>query len=383
MSQRITHEVLDELLDQGVAPAVTIYMPTHRSASPPHISEDRTRYKNLIRKAEEIMSQHDDRSPDVIRSVMDRLNAFIDDIEFWERRMECTVFCVNPESVTVLDAPIDTEEYVAVDTHFHLAPLFALARENVPFYVLTVSLQNPQLFKGDMYELEPAGVALPTDMKSALSIDEMAQRQHHYHGRAGGYATGQRAGSNARDAGDEERRMYYRMIDEKVCSVADTSWPLVLVGLETEVAEYRHISKYPRLMERSIDSNYAQATSAEIHQAVWPVVREEIIDQMQKEAVERFEELRGLERAVVSRAAIKDAAEKGRIDTLFVRLLAKTRDTVRDGMKEVMRITFMDAPQNQFVDQIALQAWHQGATVINLDDTKVPEMPFVAAALRY
>lgn len=381
---RVSRELLQDLTEQAVSPAVTIYLPTHRRSSPPHLQEDQIRFKNLMRKVEEIMGNDPDKDNDTQQAIMSRLEELHDNQDFWTNRSEAAVICVNPSMLTALDAPMDTEEYVAVDTHFHLGPLFALTSINRPYHVLLLAEQEPRVFRGDLYGLEATSVELPRDVRSALMIDEMSQRQHHYNAksRAGG-SSGQNAGSNAKDSGDEERLKFFRMIDEKIRNGLDTTLPLLLVGVTSEVAEYRSISKYQNILKEAVDGNHTKLALTELHDIVRPVIEKVLVEKAATEAAERYEELKGQERAVAEPAAVKDAAEKGRIDTLFVNNLAITSDTVRDNDYDVKRISFLDAQKNLLLDRLALVAWSQGSKIVNLDAEHMPEHSWIAATLRY
>ncbi len=379
---KLSTEALGELLHQSSAPAVSIYLPTHRQATPPHKHEDQTRYKNRLRHVATILHSYD--APNsIIDSLLARLEALHTDQEFWQNRLDGLAVFASPKGLWVYDLPLDCEEYSAVDTHFHVAPLLALVQDNLPFLVLALNLQTPRLYQGDMYGLEPVtALTLPHDLISALKIDEFSQRQQHYHVKAGGYATGQHGGGTVKDTGHEEKLRFLRLVDEALRRF-DDSKPLILAGATPVIADYRSISSYPHVLEGVIEGDIRDDELVARHEQAWTILSDEYIQQRHQAAVERLAALAGQARVTTEPAAILDAAETGRIDTLLVSVSTHTRDTVRDVVSRVKKIIFPAEQHRQFIDQTALLTWYQGGQVLDIEPRLIPVNAPLAAILRY
>ncbi len=84
--QVLSYQAINELLSEKPrAPAVTIYLPTHISASPPHMSEDQIRLKNIKNKAIKILNAREERASKFAEELDRSLESFLSDTVFWER----------------------------------------------------------------------------------------------------------------------------------------------------------------------------------------------------------------------------------------------------------------------------------------------------------
>jgi hypothetical protein len=384
---KISSKIVDTLIQsKPAAPAVTMYVPTHKSASPPHMSEDQTRFKNLFHRALEILDNRDKHNK-FNAEFKKRCEALLEDRNFWEERTQSLLICARPEMFEHYHLPIDSDEYVAVDDHFHLTPVLGLIHDLQEYYVLSVTQKNPALWKGDLYDLYPTDASLPETLEAALNLDEPNARTEHAESAVGSSMnTGVYNGrGGARDPREEDRFRFFRMIDQIVYHQTDRSLPLILAGIESDVAEYRKESKYPNLAKSCIHVNFGADDRPALHQKAMSVIREEIIGPAHHQALERFLRLSGQspEKTAEQIAAVKKAAEGGRVDTLLVGMSRETRDTVRDNDTAVTKLVFPSEEQSQAVDYIARQVFNQSGSIINLDQEEMPHHNLLLAINRY
>ena len=73
-------------------------------------------------------------------------------------------------------------------------------------------------------------------------------------------------------------------------------------------------------------------------------------------------------------AAIRDAAEQGRIDKLLIGTLRYTTDTVRDNTEPVPVITFPEPEPSQAIHDIASRVWNASGTIIPIDQAKLAHL---------
>lgn len=382
----ISKDTLTALINQAEGPKVSLYLPTHRAASPEHLREDTLRFKNLLSTVDGILKNRDS-TRRIHDAITVQLKALLQDQDFWRHQTEGLAIFVNPVSLTYFNLPLTTDEYVAVDTHYHLAPLLGLLQESQPYYVLAIARQHPILYKGDQYKLERADIELPIDPEAALHIDEITTEDR------GKYALrGQRMastgtvvygrGGGEKDEQDEFKRQFFRIIDQKICRQSDISLPLIVAGTETEVCDYKDISSHPKLLEETIEGNHTTGDIAYLHQAAQKIILKDI--QKKHNALhERYDELTGAERTVTDPAAILDATEKGRIDTLLLALKATTPDNAQDSLAPEPKITFPSENNRALIDQVALQAWSMGGTIYNCEASHLADSTAMAAMLRY
>lgn len=387
--QKLDIDRINRLVDEsGRGAHVTIYLPTHKAASPPHMTEDQIRCKNLMRAASSTLR---DNNQSQLADFLDRKHAeMLEDKSFWEHQLYGLLICARQDDMQLFYLPIDTEEYVSIDSVYHLAPVFGLLHDAHDYYVLAVSQHQPRLLKGNMYELVDAGIKMPDNLETALQIDEMNQKSEQQRSAKG--ANGNIGGSfngrgGAKNPAEAERQRYWRILDELIREQVDTSLPLVLAGVESETVEFRNVSNWPKLLDGTITGNHSSDNPNELFDEAKAIVSRELDEQDHEQAVEHFEMLQGANAARTADTfdAIEDAASQGRVDTLLVGTVRHTTDTVRDNNNEVPVLSFMeDARQNRLLHEVAMEVWKTSGQVINLEQDS-PELGHkpALAALRY
>ncbi len=394
---KLSSERITSLLENATGgPAVTMYVPSHKVATPPNMHEDQTRFKNLMNKALETLNNRDKHNP-FNKYFKDQCEALLNDKLFWENLSQSFILTARPDMFEVTHLPVDSDEYVAVDDHFHLAPIYGLCEDMQPYYVLLVSLKNPRLYRGDSYGLELMDAELPKSVSEALNVDEMHTKSIQFHSGAGmsvrAGMRGPSGGSEAmfhghgagKDSGNAEKEQYLRILDAMMNKHIDTSLPLILAGVEAEVSEFKSLSKHGNILKAFARGNFTESNTAELHHQTQAILHEEVIEIRHQKAIEDFERLQGEDpdRATTQFANIKDAAESGRAGTLLLALTRKTTDTVRDNTEQVMKIIFPADKISQAIDYIAQQAWRNGSKILNIIESKAPGRALVAATMRY
>lgn len=382
---KITSDRLTNLLTKEItSPAVTIYLPSHRYASPPNMTEDQIRFKNLARKAIAELESHD-KHDDFIQEFREHAQQLMDTPNFWENLTESLLICASPGMFEYYHLPIDSEEYVSVDDHFHLTPVIGLVSDMSEYYVLTVSQQQPTLFKGDMYELKHEGLELPKTIEEALNIDELQKQDLQFNVTRAPKGAMFHGHGGSKDMANNDRHKFFRLIDSMVCYEIDTKLPLILAGTENEIAEYSEHTQHPNILNSHIEGSYNSDDFVKLHKQALRIMQDEIISKNHEEALEQFSRMNGQspERTSTDLEALENAAETGKVDTLLVGMSRKTRDTVRDNMDEVPKLVFPAEKDNQRVDHIARQVFTQSGKIVNLFQDQMPEQKLALAINRY
>jgi hypothetical protein len=381
----LSQQAITELLKQTTrGPAVTIYLPTHRAATGPNITQDQIRCKNLFRKANEILTQRGDSSK-LTGELSAQLSQLLENQEFWSRNSDGLLLCAVPGDIRMYYLPIDTEPYASVDDTFHLAPIFSLISDVQDYYVLAVAQHEPVLFKGSLNVLKPDDIVLPLSVAAALNIDEQSPGEHQ---RSAAGANSSSSAYNGRggskDLAEDDRRHFWRLLDERINTRADTKLPLLLAGTVSEVAEYRAVSRYPRILERSIAGSYGGADANRLSTEAAEIVRTGLIEPFRQHIVSEFSRLWGEkpDRVAHELAAVRMAATTGRVGSLLIGMLRCTTDTVRDNKLPLLVLSFPDG--QAALHAIAQTVWQAAGRVVNIESALMPEPAKSAAAiLRY
>lgn len=359
--QDIDKSILRELINTKTEPAVTIYVPMHVSAAPPHISENQIRLKNLMRRAAEKV-RHEYKHSSLPASLEKAVSQLHDNLGFWEEQKPGLLICASESQIQMFHLPIDTEEYVAIDAHFHLAPVIGLLHDEHEFYLLALAQHDPKLYKGSLlYGLEPVRARLPANPKEALSLDETKKST-------------------------EDRVRFFRLLDKAVSNAINDRLPLILAGTETDVAEYRELSRYHYILNEAIHGNHALDNPRLLFEMAARIIRCEIVAPEHRSIANEYRQINGANPDKTSHdpASIIEAAEEGRIDKLLTRLSRQTADNVQDSDKDMPRITFPQSESdNKQLNEVALSVWNTSGMVLNLQPDEMPEATLMAARLRY
>lgn len=365
-------------------PAVTIYLPTHRRASPPKISADEVRLKNLKNRAVKII-----RTLDYEKEFADKLNAqlnsLIESLPFWEHQEKSLLICASPDLLGLFSLPLDTEEYLSVDRMFHLAPIFGLVNDFQNYYVLCISQHEPALLSGDYYRLYRLHVSLPRSLRQALRIDESGRISEQQHS-----AQGNKAGYNGR-GGDknitqEERLRFWRMIDRQCLKYVKPDRPLLLAGIESEVAEYLMQTRYRYVIKNHIEGSWGNPNLSELFPLALEAIKQEVVGARHAAAINEFKRLRGNTPELTAHNLINvmSAAEQGRVDKLLLAGIRFTADTVRDNSRPAEVISFPPPETAQIVNKVALEVWNSRGKIVLLQRQQMPvHGALMLASLRY
>lgn len=152
-------------------------------------------------------------------------------------------------------------------------------KNNIDFYVLTLSHNKVKLYKGDQYGLMPVTLkSLPTDMKSALNIDEYPNwRETHTIAptRTGKGSEAYHGQYNVRQTDKIMLEQYFRSINKHLHTFLHLKRePLLLAGVNYLLPIYRHVNTYPFLLPQSLLGNVDRMNLNDLHLKAWPLIKQ-------------------------------------------------------------------------------------------------------------
>ncbi len=387
----VTLESITPLLKTDNDATVSLYFPTHRYPTADHIQEDKIRLKNLIRAGKEKLEAKGV-DADTVRKIGNRLEELYNDDKFWPHTTEgLAVFC-SLKDLHYFQLPMECDERASAGGSYDITPLLAFLSYDQPYYLLALATHQPALYRGDMYGIRPVEIELPESPEVALGIDEMFSNSQTV--RAGGGngpgspGSGSHGQGDSRQAGTEERLEFFRIVDDKIMTSdkVDDNLPLLIAGSEGEVSEYRVCSRHKHLLSSVLNGNYTRTVGVkpqDLQARAWRIVEDELGRKKRAAAIERFNEMKGAGRSSANLADIKEAAQAGRVDTLFVGNLTVTRDAVRDDDSPVMKLVFPKVYEAEGIDVCSRTVYDQGGKVTALLMEEMPEGAPAAALYRY
>jgi hypothetical protein len=313
----ITMPDLRELISSDDGHCISIYMPTH----PKGIDgkQDGLRLKNLAAAAERQLIERGMRSVEA-RKFVAPLAAF-PFREKWERRKNGIAIFRSKKNLVHywLDEPL--QETLVVAPRFYMRPLLSAIGVSSRFIILAISRNQVRVLKctGDGYE-KLSVPRLPTNIEQALNL-QTADRGEQVHsgmrgdlGKEAGVFHGQ---GGHRDTIKDETQEYFRLVSQVLRPVLrQTPWPVILAGVEYEVAMYRQHSDCRDIAEESLHGCFDYVTDQQLYEQVLPVATR-IYQAQYQQAFSRYRTSLNRIRTSEDVDEIIPASYEGRIDTLF------------------------------------------------------------------
>jgi hypothetical protein len=128
-----TYAELRSVLADSQAPAVSIFVPTHRAGQ--EIRQDPIRLKNLVNQAQDQLIKEGTR-PAEARSLLEPLAGLMEDAAFWRHQTGGLALFRSPDVFRTYRLPFQVGEFVAVSDRFYIKPLLPLLMHDARFYVL-------------------------------------------------------------------------------------------------------------------------------------------------------------------------------------------------------------------------------------------------------
>jgi hypothetical protein len=369
----------------GVGPFITIYMPTHDTATPPNSNEDHIRLKNLMHQACDMLSTTERRKTESI--IMASLDAMTTDASFWKSQTAGLMICMNTDMIACYNLPTDTEECVDVNnSQFYLAPIYGLLDDQQSYYVLALSQHEPMLFAEDGGNFSMIEAGLPDSLEAALNIDEAVLGREQQRSMGGSDSYNGRGG--AKNQAEENRARYWKLIDTKIMARIDVSHAVLLAGTDSEIAEYREHSTHTKLVAKHIHGSFSKSQIPELAAASRQLIAHELTEPAHSKTVEDYSRIKGETqgaRTIQDITKLQQAAKSGRIETLLVAMTRRTRDTIRGDSRPSTILSFPASElARRSIQMIASSVRQAGGRIVNIAVEAMPEPGTPALAiLRY
>jgi hypothetical protein len=375
--QALTH-------DEEHSPAVSIFMPTSRVSV--EVQADQLRWKNLIGAVETAL--HDDGIDKAAAATLLapawELHA---DVRFWQHVSDGLAVFLRPGWHRIVRVPVAVPQVATVGDRFVVSPLLGAISSEDHFLVLAVSQQKVRLLEGTRHHVEEVELRdVPTNLRDVIEAPDPRSDTMTRSLRGGRVGPAVFHGHGAGDdtfKNDEAVKFFRRVDDGLRRSLADQNRPMVLVGLERNVAAYRKVNTYPRVLDQAVHHNPDQMSADQLHDAAWPIAHT-LFSQSKRAAVERLGELIGTGLASTTAATIHAAAQQGRVDTLFVTGEPSCWNGTVGGRPSVVRLgDEQELAACELLDRCVLATLLNGGEIYTTSDSSMLNGGLMAATFRY
>ena len=245
----------------------------------------------------------------------------------------------------------------AVAEYFQLRPLLAVASKQLEFYILALKLNDTRIFRCTDQSCEAARFPknagteaagfVPGASRSSLQAEPVHDRDHP----------------------ENHLAHFYREIDRDVNALLKDGYPpLVVVGVEHEVALFHRLTTYPACVEPGIRGLFGHLDQNEMYRQSLELVQSATTGPAPR-ALERFDKQIGTGHASTDIQEIVRAASTGRVEHLFLLEDGVVPDGVQGGADQL--------------DRAAVQTLRHGGDVHTLPQTSMPYGKPICAIFRY
>jgi len=379
---QLSKEEIKQLMSSQDGIHVSVYMPTYHAGA--ETRQNPIRFKNLLREAEELLLAKS-LPADVVQALLEPLQAFTDDYEFWQHQSYGLAVLRRADTLRLFPLPVNLEELVVVGDQFHLTPLWSYMSEDGHFYVLDLNQNAVRMIQGTRFHARE--VALPQVSKSlaeALQFDDPEQQLQFHTGapRGDGRQTAVFHGQGgAKENAKDDILEYFRQIDQGLHPVLrDERAPLVLAGVDYLHPIYRQANTYSHLLDQGIAGNCEHLSIDDLRTMAWHIV-EPIFHQAQADAKATYEQFAETEQASDDLETILPAAQFGRVDTLLATVGVQRWGTFDT---RTQKLQYIEGDSGSDLLNLAvIQTFLHGGTVYVLEADQMPTKQPLAAVFRY
>jgi len=384
--ERITNDLIKQLLAIEQSPCLSLYMPAHRSH--PENQQDPIRFRNLVKELEASLLQKYS-SGETIK-FLGPLEALSDDKDFWNHTTEgLGVFSATGFFKTV-SLPISVAELAVVADSFHTKPLRQYLQSTDRYHVLGLSLHEIHLYEGNQHSL--VEVDLHADIiqsREELTGNDEVKEKHStvasYGGTGvGGGSTHHGHGGYKEEVGKDTER-FFRSVAGEIAEhySKPTGWPLILAALPEHHSVFKQVNKNSFLLPDGISLNPDTMTNERLIAEAWEIMEPAYLEKLDNLAG-RFMQARVNGKGSDDYKEIAVAAVEGRVETLMIesdRIIAVRITNLVTGNTQKKDI--QNPKVDDLLDDMGELVTRMGGDVMVLPANKMPTKTGMAAIYRY
>ena len=316
--EKLTITDLHELVSARSEHCISLLMPTQSAGLDGQ--QDVVRLKNLAARAEEQLIERGLRLP-VARKVVQPILEMPRDEHTWSSRKQGLAVFRSESAFETFRLDVPLEESVIVDRRFHVKRLLPALNSHPPFFVLALSRGHVRLLRGTWHGCESLRPRdLPVNIEAALNL-QTADRGEQLHtglrgdlGKEGAVFHGQ---GGHRDTIKDEVAEYFRLVDKALRPVMrDNTWPLILAGVDYELAIFREVAAHVQVNDESLVGNFDYATDNVLYERALPLAQRSYA-KLKTKALNTLTDFAHTGRASYEVDKIVPAAHQGQVETLF------------------------------------------------------------------
>lgn len=317
----ITLNDLERLLKQKKGTCVSIYMPSVVTGK--ESKQNLIRYGNLLKEARKKLEDAG-MSDNELSNYIEPCKKLENFISVWRHPSEGLAVFVTKDSFAFYQLSHKFPECVSVSSEFYVKPLLPIFVENSRFYALALNQSKIAFYEANRYVINEVILEnVPRTINEILKFDddEKHAQSHSETGRPGvgkGSAVFHGQGG-IKDVKKKNVLRFFQAVNKGVCAALDGNTdPLILAGLDYEVALYKETNKYPYLLDDYFAKSPSNLAPKEIHRETSKIAQRRFAN-INEKIKERYGFLEKADRTSEDPARILKAAFEGVLEALLIR----------------------------------------------------------------
>ena len=300
----------------AVGPSITLAMPI---PNPAELAEGLKSALHSIRK-QLVESHTDTQTAGELLAPLERLAAGLETTHMWANSL---IAFRSPGAFRHYWMRERLKDVAVVSERFEIRPLLAALSRDQRFHLLAIGRHHVRLFRSTphfMEEVRLAGVA-PLNMEELVHShrpDHLVEERSAA-GPSVGSMQGVAFGAGSESEKEQDRfRHFLREAERGITKLLRRdAEPLILAGVEYDLAIYRQLNTYPHLLEQAVDGSPEHLMARNLHERAWEIVSQCPSEPLQK-ALADYRKQSGAALLVGDTGAIVKAAAEGRVAGLFL-----------------------------------------------------------------
>jgi hypothetical protein len=374
----VSDKTVEEILEKKGNPLISITMPTHRMGE--EIKQDPIRFKNLLAEVTENLTDRGMKKAE-IDDILKPARELLEKPMFWSHQDNGLVVYLAKGYFNHFQLPYSVHQKAYINTHFLITPILPMVSLDGTFNVLAISRKKARLLqctRNESTDITPED--LSTDIDDYLEVAQEKQLQFHTG------ADGTRAMFFGHGGGDEDQRAvieaYFREMEKGMTAeLKKENNPLVLIGLEDNLAFYKSINNYHRTVENEVDTNPDDMKDHDLKDNGWKKIQTYFLKDMYNSLDQFSEQANG--KVSNNLTEVIESTVMGKSKTIFM-----TMGDDRWGHydEDTHEVHLTDKPSNGDVDLLnwlAVKGIETGSNVYILPLEEMPMKSTVAAEFRF
>lgn len=346
-------------------PAVTITLPTHRTA--PDNRQDPIRVKNLVEQAaNRLLGEFSRREIESLLVRLEHLTGAID----YHHTLDGLALFVNRDFARAVQLPFTLQERVVVDESFSTRDLVFAMNRTPRYWTLALSEKPTRLFEGtrdSLVEVQTGGFPLThagpggeRPLPGGFGIEKTTYR-------------------------DERHRQFFRQVDTALKPfLAEDPLPLAVVGVDRLLAFFNEVTDHQAVIVTTLTGSHDKTSAHELGQLIWPLVKANLAEQ-RRQVLAELDKAVGAQKSASAVGEVWRLAHEGR-----GRLLLVEEDFHFPARVDAtgMHLTSADGPDahdvmDDAVDEIIETVLSKQGQVVFVDNGRLEAHQRIALILRY